>query len=160
MTVSGTMSDFREHVTRTRTPYYTFDFGDGTQTVQVVSYEKPPCQAGAAMVEGTFDHVKWRVRVSYSLRGNYSLERDLLPGPRTEDAVNAKRARKPWWARMHHIHRGPRRQRRQPERRGAGGGSTKRPPTGECARLGGWPWMDKPPPETKPEPVTARVLPM
>ncbi len=66
VTVGGTMSDFREHVTRTRTRYYTFYFGDGTQTVHVVSYEKPPCQAGPAMVEGTFEQVKWRVRVSYS----------------------------------------------------------------------------------------------
>ena len=66
VTVRGTMSDFREHVTRRRTRYYTFDLGDGTQTVRVISYEKPRCQAGAATVEGTFDHVKWRVRVSYS----------------------------------------------------------------------------------------------
>jgi len=50
--VSGTMSRFREHVTHTRTRYYTFDFGDGTQTVRVTSYEKPQCQAGAATVEG------------------------------------------------------------------------------------------------------------
>jgi hypothetical protein len=50
VTVSGTMSDFREHVTRMRTRYYTFDFGDGTQTVHVISYEKPRCQAGAARV--------------------------------------------------------------------------------------------------------------
>ncbi len=64
--VIGTMSRFREHVTRTRTRYYTFDFGDGTQTVRVTSYEKPQCQAGAATVEGTFEQVKWRVRVNYS----------------------------------------------------------------------------------------------
>ncbi len=54
--VSGTMSHFRENVThRGRTPYYTFDFGDGTQTVHVVSFEKPQCRAGAATVEGTFE---------------------------------------------------------------------------------------------------------
>ena len=64
--VIGTMSRFREHVTRTRTRYYTFDFGDGTQTVRVTVYEKPECQAGAATVEGIFDQVKWRARVSYS----------------------------------------------------------------------------------------------
>jgi hypothetical protein len=64
--VIGTMSRFREHVTRTRTRYYTFDFGDGTQTVRVTSYEKPQCQAGAATVEGTFEQVKWRARVNYS----------------------------------------------------------------------------------------------
>ena len=67
VTVSGTMSHFQERVThRGKTPYYTFDFGDGTQTVRVVSYEKPQCRAGAATVEGTFEQVKWRVRVSYS----------------------------------------------------------------------------------------------
>ena len=66
VTVSGTMSHFREHVTRTGTPYYTFDFGDGTQTLHVVSYEKPQCRAGAATVEGTFQQVKSRVRVNYS----------------------------------------------------------------------------------------------
>ena len=66
VTVSGTMSHFREHVTRRGTPYYTFDFGDGAQTVRVVSYEKPQCRAGAATVEGTFEQAKWRVRVNYS----------------------------------------------------------------------------------------------
>ena len=66
VTVSGMMSHFREHVTHTGTPYYTFDFGDGAQTVRVISYEKPQCQAGAATVEGTFTQVKWRARVNYS----------------------------------------------------------------------------------------------
>ena len=66
VTVSGTMSHFREYVTHTGTPYYTFDFGDGTQTVRVVSFEKPRCRAGAATVEGTFEQVKWRARVNYS----------------------------------------------------------------------------------------------
>jgi hypothetical protein len=66
VTVSGTMSHFREYVTRTRTRYYTFDFGDGTQTVRVTSYEKPECQSGAATVEGTFEQVKRRVKVNYS----------------------------------------------------------------------------------------------
>ena len=46
VTVSGTMSHFRDYVTRTGTPYYTFDFGDGAQAVRVISYEKPRCQAG------------------------------------------------------------------------------------------------------------------
>src|SRR5438128_8512255 len=39
--VIGTMSRFREYVTRRgRTPYYTFDFGEGTQTIRVISHEK------------------------------------------------------------------------------------------------------------------------
>ena len=66
VTVSGTMGDFREHVTRTRTRYYTFNLADGTQIIRVISYEKPQCQGGAATVEGTFEQVKWRVKVNYS----------------------------------------------------------------------------------------------
>jgi hypothetical protein len=66
VTVSGTISDFREHVTRNGTHRYKFSFSDGTQTIRVVSYEKPQCQAGAATVEGTFEQRKWRARVSYS----------------------------------------------------------------------------------------------
>jgi hypothetical protein len=67
VTVSGTISNFREHVTRKgRTPFYTFDFGNGTRTVLVISFEKPQCRAGAATVEGIFDQVKWRRRVNYS----------------------------------------------------------------------------------------------
>ena len=67
VSVIGTMSRLREYITRRgRTPYYTFEFGDGAQTVRVISYEKPQCQAGAAIVEGTFGQVKWRVRVNYS----------------------------------------------------------------------------------------------
>jgi hypothetical protein len=91
VTVSGTMSHFREYVTRRGTPYYTFDFGDGTQTVRVVSYETPQCRAGAATVEGTFEQAKWRVRVSYSYEEIRAWKRDLLPRRRTEDGVNAKR---------------------------------------------------------------------
>jgi hypothetical protein len=67
VTVGGTMSNFRERIShRGRTPYYTFDFSDGTQAVYVVSFEKPRCRAGAATVEGTFEQLKWRVRVNYS----------------------------------------------------------------------------------------------
>jgi hypothetical protein len=66
VTVSGSMGRFREHFTSSGTRYYTFDFGDGTQTVLVISYEKPQCQAGAATVEGIFEQVRWRARVSYS----------------------------------------------------------------------------------------------
>jgi len=59
VSVIGTMSRLREYITRRgRTPYYTFEFGDGAQTVRVISYEKPQCQAGAAIVEGTFEQVK------------------------------------------------------------------------------------------------------
>ena len=66
VTVRGSMSRFREHLTGTGTRYYTFDFGDGTHSVLVISYEKPRCQAGAATVEGSFEQVKWRARVNYA----------------------------------------------------------------------------------------------
>jgi len=35
---------------------YTFDLSDGMETVHVISFQKPPCQFGAATVEGTFGH--------------------------------------------------------------------------------------------------------
>ena len=65
VTVSGTMSDFRANQFRRGNAIYTFDLSEGTQTVHVVSFEKPPCRSGAVTVEGTFEHVKRRV--SYSL---------------------------------------------------------------------------------------------
>jgi hypothetical protein len=37
VTIIGTMSRFREHVTHTRTRYYTFDFGDGTHRRRMTS---------------------------------------------------------------------------------------------------------------------------
>jgi hypothetical protein len=84
--VIGTISRFREHVTRTRTRYYTFDFSDGTQTVRVISYEKPQCQAGAATVDGTFEQVKWRVKANYSY--DEIVARNVIcfrgQGPKTE----------------------------------------------------------------------------
>jgi hypothetical protein len=67
VSVIGTMSRLREYITRRgRTPYYTFEFGDGAQTVRVISYEKPLCQSGPATVEGTFEQVKRRVKVNYA----------------------------------------------------------------------------------------------
>jgi len=86
VTVSRTMSNFREHVTRTRTRYYTFYFSDGTETVRVISYEKPPCQARTATVEGTFRQVKWRVRVNYSYEEITAWTVTCLPGdgPKTK----------------------------------------------------------------------------
>jgi hypothetical protein len=65
VTVSGTISNFLETLSRRRTRYYTFDLSDGTETVHVTAYAKPPCQSGAAMVEGTFGQAKWRVNSSY-----------------------------------------------------------------------------------------------
>jgi hypothetical protein len=54
---NGVGESRRSAVTRTGTLYYTFD-GDDTQTVRVISIEKPQCRAEAATAEGTFQQVK------------------------------------------------------------------------------------------------------
>ena len=66
VTVSGTMSNFRGNSLRRGSPLYTFDLGDGTETVHVISFLKPPCRSGTATVEGTFEQVKRRVNASYT----------------------------------------------------------------------------------------------
>jgi len=66
VTVTGTMSNFRGNPLRRRGPVYTFDLSDGMETVHVISFQKPPCQFGAATVEGTFEQVKKMAKVSYS----------------------------------------------------------------------------------------------
>src|SRR5262249_41329567 len=58
VTISGTMTNLRESVSRRGTRSYTFDFGDGNQTILVRSFEKPPCRSGAGTVEGTFEKAK------------------------------------------------------------------------------------------------------
>jgi hypothetical protein len=64
--VSGTMSNLRENGKRRRGVIYTFDLSDGTETIVVIAFAKPLCQSGAATVEGTFEQVKRRVKVSYA----------------------------------------------------------------------------------------------
>jgi hypothetical protein len=58
VTVSGSLSNLRESVSRRGTRRYTFDLSDGIDTVHVISFQKPPCQSGAATVEGTFEQVR------------------------------------------------------------------------------------------------------
>jgi len=65
VTVSGTMGNFRANPLRRGGPQYTFDLSDGTETVHVVAFAKPPCKSGAATVEGTFETVKRRIKASY-----------------------------------------------------------------------------------------------
>src|SRR5215510_7449308 len=67
VTIIGTMSNFRANRLRRGGPLYSFDLSDGTGTVHVTAFVKPRCQSGAATVEGTFGHAKWRVNASYSL---------------------------------------------------------------------------------------------
>ena len=57
VTVSGTMSNFREGIPRRGGRHYTFDLTDGREIVHVISFTKPPCRSGAVPVEGTFERV-------------------------------------------------------------------------------------------------------
>ena len=67
VTVTGTMSHFRGNRLRRGGSVYTFDLNDGIETVHVISFQKPPCQFGAATVEGTFEQVRRTAKVSYSV---------------------------------------------------------------------------------------------
>jgi len=69
VTISGTMSDLRDSISRRGTRYYTFHLSEGPKTVYVTSFVKPPCRAGATTVEGTFEQMERPVRVSYSSYG-------------------------------------------------------------------------------------------
>jgi len=81
VTVNGRMSNLRESVSRRGTRRYTFDLGDGIDTVHVISFQKPPCQSGAAMVEGTFEQVRRMVKVSYSFEEVTARNVTCLPTP-------------------------------------------------------------------------------
>jgi len=58
VTVSGTITNLRETVSRRGNPYYTLDLSDGKQAIRVFSFGEAPCRSGTAMVEGTFARVK------------------------------------------------------------------------------------------------------
>ena len=58
VTVSGTVTNLQERVSRSGNAYYTFDLSDGKQAVRVFSFSKSPCRSGGATVEGTFEKVK------------------------------------------------------------------------------------------------------
>jgi len=64
VTVKGTIADFRDSTTRHGTRRYQFHLGDGAQIVNVLTYTKPSCGIGPAMVEGTFS--KWKMKVLYA----------------------------------------------------------------------------------------------
>ena len=63
--VRGTISNFRANPWRLRGPVYIFDLGDGKETIHVITFSKPACRSGTVTVEGTFEQVKRRVKVSY-----------------------------------------------------------------------------------------------
>ncbi|PYN72236.1 MAG: hypothetical protein DMD96_34930 [Candidatus Rokuibacteriota bacterium] len=66
VTISGTITNLRETVSRRGNPYYTFDLSDGKQAIRVFSFGKAPCRAGTAAVEGTFERVKQAGRYTFS----------------------------------------------------------------------------------------------
>ena len=72
VTISGTMLNLRESVSRRGTRRYTFDLGDGNQTVYVIQFEKPPHQSVLQ---------RWRAL----LKGNHGRNVRCLSSRHTEE---------------------------------------------------------------------------
>jgi hypothetical protein len=53
VTVSGTITNLRETISRRGNPYYTLDLGSGTRAIRVFAFGKAPCRSGTATVEGS-----------------------------------------------------------------------------------------------------------
>ena len=65
ITISGTITNFQERVSRAGNPYYTFDLSDGKRAIRVFSFGKAPCRSGGASVEGRFEKVKRQGRYTF-----------------------------------------------------------------------------------------------
>jgi hypothetical protein len=65
VTISGTITNLQERVSRAGNSYYTFDLSDGKQAVRVFSFGTAPCRGGAATVEGSFEKVKRQGRYTF-----------------------------------------------------------------------------------------------
>jgi hypothetical protein len=52
--VRGSIANLREHTSFIGRHSYTFDLGDGQQSIRVFVSERPSCQAGPVLVDGTF----------------------------------------------------------------------------------------------------------
>jgi len=65
VTISGTVTNLHERMSRAGNPYYTFDLGEGKQVIRVFSFGKAPCPIGRATVEGTFEKVKQQGRYTF-----------------------------------------------------------------------------------------------
>ena len=65
VTISGTVTNLRERVSRAGNAYYTFDLSDGRQVIRVFSFGNAPCGSGGATVEGTFEKVKRQGRYTF-----------------------------------------------------------------------------------------------
>ncbi len=61
ITVSGTVVNLQEGVSKAGKGYYTFDLTDGAEAVHVLSTGKARCKAGRATVDGTFDGVRRQI---------------------------------------------------------------------------------------------------
>jgi|GEM_PF-1948570 hypothetical protein len=61
ITVSGTLVNLQESVSKTGKGYYSFDLSDGAEAVHVFSTGKARCKAGRATVDGTFDGVRRQI---------------------------------------------------------------------------------------------------
>lgn len=66
VTLTGTVTNLRETVSRRGNPYFTFDLSDGKTAIRVFSFGKSPCHDKAtATVEGRFDKVKRTGRYTF-----------------------------------------------------------------------------------------------
>ena len=61
ITISGTVVNLQEGVSKAGKGYYTFDLSDGTEAVHVFSFGRARCKAGRATVDGTFERVRQQV---------------------------------------------------------------------------------------------------
>ena len=65
VTISGTITNVQERVSRAGNPYSTFDLSDGKQAIRVFSFGTAPCRVGGATVEGSFEKVKRQGRYTF-----------------------------------------------------------------------------------------------
>jgi len=84
VTIEGTVTNLRQHVSRLGDLYYKFDLSDGQQVIRVLSRGTPPCRSGAVMVEGTFN--KMRRGKQYVVSASRVICRQESPGDEPEPA--------------------------------------------------------------------------
>jgi hypothetical protein len=69
VTISGTISNVQERISRAGNPYYTGDLSDGKQSIRVFSFGRSSCRGGQATVDGTFNTV--------TRQGNYTFYNEI-----------------------------------------------------------------------------------
>jgi hypothetical protein len=66
VTLKGTVTHFRERVSRAGNAYYTFELSDGKRAIKVFSFGKFPCRPDAPVtVDGRFQQVKRQGRNTF-----------------------------------------------------------------------------------------------